>query len=64
MSDLTMTMADVAEEAERLRLELRSIPDPGMNTYKIVMAKYKRILNDIVVLIRELAKGAHSHPEV
>ena len=59
-----MTHERIAEEAEKLRQELLVVPSPTMSNYKVVLARYKRILNDLVVLIRELAQGAHSHPEV
>ena len=50
-----LTNEKIAEKAEDLRREARNIPDPGMSNYREVMAEYKRILNDILVLIRELA---------
>ena len=53
---LTMTKEEIVHHAEDLRHEAARIPDPGMSNYREVMAQYKRILNDILVLIRELAK--------
>ena len=52
-----MDRDEISKKAEELRSESRRIPDPGMSNYREVMAEYKRILNDILVLIRELSHG-------
>lgn len=50
-----MTKEEIAAKASGLQKEARGIPDPGMSNYRQVLAAYKQILNDILVLIRELA---------
>ena len=54
-----MDHKEIAVKANELRHEAARIPDPGMSNYREVMAEYKRILNDILVLIRELAGTDH-----
>jgi 7,8-dihydro-6-hydroxymethylpterin-pyrophosphokinase len=51
-----MTREEIAAKAEELRVEAVKIPHPGMSNYKLVLRTYKRILNDVLVLIGELAK--------
>lgn len=53
---MTMTPQEIAAKAEDLRVEAARIPAPGMSNYKTVLATYKRVLNDVLVLIRELAR--------
>lgn len=50
-----MTREEIAAKANALRSEAGKLPDPGFSNYKQVLASYKRILNDMLVLIRELA---------
>ena len=50
-----MDRKKIAQTAEDLRRENRNVPEPGMSNFREVIAEYKRILNDILVLIRELA---------
>ena len=50
-----MTRQEVATKANELRAEANKIPSPTMGNYKNVLATYKRVLNDILVLVRELA---------
>jgi hypothetical protein len=51
-----MTRDEIAKKADDLRVEAARIPAPGMSNYKQVLNTYKRILNDILVLIRDLAR--------
>lgn len=51
-----MTLQEVASKAEELREEANRIPSPTMGNYKVVLATYRRMLNDLLVLIRELAQ--------
>jgi hypothetical protein len=51
-----MTRDEIAAKADELRVEAARIPAPGMSNYKQVLNTYKRILNDILVLIRDLAR--------
>ena len=51
-----MTKEEIVHHAEDLRHEAARIPSPTMGNYQDVLNQYKRILNDILVLIRELAK--------
>jgi hypothetical protein len=46
----------IAAKAEALRSEAKRVPDPSMSNYKNVLATYKRLLNDVLVLVRELAE--------
>jgi hypothetical protein len=46
----------IAVKAEALRAEAKRVPDPSMSNYKNVLATYKRLLNDVLVLVRELAE--------
>jgi hypothetical protein len=52
-----MDRAAIAAKAEALRAEAKRVPDPSMSNYKNVLATYKRLLNDVLVLIRELAES-------
>lgn len=53
-----MTPKEIAEKAVELRKEALAIPDPSYMNYKRVLAQYKQTLNDMLVLIRELAYHA------
>lgn len=59
MADLEMTHQQIAEEAERLRQELQELTSEqvGYGNYKRIMARYQRILNDLIVLQREDAEA-------
>ena len=50
-----MTPSEVALKAEFLREELLAMHAVGVSNYKSQIAEYRRILNDMLVLIRELA---------
>jgi hypothetical protein len=52
---MSMTKSEIAEKAEALRGYAGRIEDPTFANYKTVLKGYKRILNDTLVLIRELA---------
>lgn len=54
-----MTPAEIAAHAAKLQGEAKLIPPPSMSNYKGVLASYKRILNDILVMIREMAEHKH-----
>jgi len=51
-----LTNLEIAKKADDLRVEAARIPDPSMMNYKKVLTTYKRVLNDMLVLIRELAQ--------
>lgn len=50
-----MTPEEIAAKASSLQKQARGLPDPGFSNYRQVLAAYKQILNDMLVLIRELA---------
>lgn len=51
-----MTLEEIEKHAEALRKEGLEVPVPNLNNWQEVLAKYKRMLNDLTVLIRELAR--------
>ena len=53
-----MKAEDIAISAEALRNELNGIGEIGYSNYKAELAEYRRMFNDMLVLIRELAKNA------
>ena len=53
-----MKAEDIAISAEALRNELNGIGDIGYSNYKAELAEYRRMFNDMLVLVRELAKLA------
>lgn len=57
-----MTPIDIQAAADKLRIELQNIPDISMGNYRMELAEYRRMVNDILVLIRELAKDAQASP--
>lgn len=52
-----MSPEDVAKAANRMIAEIKKVPAPGYSNYKAVIAEYQRLLNDTLVLIRELAEA-------
>ena len=50
-----MTHEEVRLKAEFLREELLAMHPVGVTNYKSQVLEYRRILNDMLVLIRELA---------
>jgi hypothetical protein len=53
-----MTPLEVETVAERLRAEIADMPNVSYSNYKQELAEYQRILNDMTVCIRELARWA------
>lgn len=53
-----MTPECIATTAEALRNEVHGIGDIGYANYKAELSEYRRILNDMLVLIREQAKNS------
>ena len=53
-----MKAEDIAISAEALRNELNGMGEIGYSNYKAELAEYRRMFNDLLVLIRELAKAA------
>jgi hypothetical protein len=51
-----MNYVDIAVTAKRLQEQASKVADPTYGNYRHVLKEYKQILNDILVLIRELAK--------
>ena len=54
-TDAIANMAEAATTAEALRRELLAMPSVGYSNYKQLMVEYRRILNDMLVLIRDIA---------
>ncbi len=52
-----MKFAEIEAQAERLRRERIALPEPGMSNYKQVLAAYERMINDMIVLIRNIAEN-------
>ena len=50
-----MTPKEVALKAEFIREELLAMASVSAMNYRSQIAEYRRILNDVLVLIRELA---------
>lgn len=57
-----MTPQEIAVKAVSLQREANGLPDPGYSNYKQVLAAYRQILNDVLVLIRELASNTGEKP--
>ena len=51
-----MTPKEIADKADFLRKEQLLVVEPGYSNYRKVIAEYKQIINDALVLIRELAQ--------
>ena len=52
-----MTPEEVAVSAEALRNEVNGMSAVGYSNYQTELAEYRRILNDLLVCIRETAKN-------
>ena len=52
-----MTPDEIAAKADYLKLEATNIAPISYSNYQFELTEYKQILNDILVLIRELAKA-------
>ena len=50
-----MTPDEIAAKAAALRIEATNIPPISYGNYQFELSTYKQILNDVLVLIRELA---------
>ena len=50
-----MTDKEIAATAEALRTEMLAMPNVNYSNYKQLMIEYRRILNDMLVLIRDTA---------
>jgi hypothetical protein len=57
-----MTPDEVAVAAEALRNEVNGMGQIGYSNYKAELAEYRRILNDLLVCIRETAKNQGPPP--
>ena len=55
-----MTPKEVAAKAESLRTELANIGAINYSNYKMQLIEYRRILNDVLVLIRENANSVET----
>ena len=54
---MTLIPSKIVSIAESMITEVKGIPDPSMSNYHEVLAKYKRVLNDVLVMIRDLARA-------
>lgn len=52
-----MNFTEIAIKASELKDRANQMPDPTYGNYRMVIKGYKQILNDILVLIREMAKN-------
>ena len=52
-----MTADEIAAKADELKQEATEIAPISYSNYQFELTTYKQILNDILVLIRELAKA-------
>ena len=50
-----MTYQEIATTAEALRQEVLAMPAVGYLNYKKLLVEYRRVLNDLLVLIRDSA---------
>lgn len=48
-----MSAVDRAKKAQSLINEVARIPDPSYGNYRQVMDEYRRVLTDLLVLIRD-----------
>jgi hypothetical protein len=55
-----MNYEEIATKASHLKEQAQKVPDPTYGNYRGVIQNYKQILNDMLVLIRELAKNKDS----
>ena len=55
--NLQMTPDEIAAKADELKQEATSIAPISYSNYQYELTEYKQILNDILVLIREVAKA-------
>ena len=58
-----MTPDEIAAKAVQLKQEATDIAPISYSNYQFELTTYKQILNDILVLIRELAKAAAPQKE-
>lgn len=58
LRNFQMTPQEIAAKAEMLRIEQQEVAAEGITygNYKRVLGKYQQIVNDAIVLIRELAE--------
>lgn len=52
-----MTFAEIALYAEKLQEQAKAMESPSYSNYKQIIDNYRRILNDVLVLVRELAQN-------
>jgi len=52
-----MTFEEIANRAEELRVERLKIPAVSYSNYKEVLKVYQHILNDLLVLVRNVAQN-------
>ena len=52
-----MTYEEIAKLAEELRVERLKIPPVSYSNYKEVLKVYQHILNDLLVLVRNVAQN-------
>lgn len=52
-----MTFEEIAQRAEELRVERLKIPAVSYSNYKEVLKVYQHILNDLLVLVRNIAQN-------
>ena len=54
-----MTPEEVSKAASELQHDLKMLSreEIGMSNYKRIMATYQRLLNDLIVCVRELANS-------
>jgi hypothetical protein len=52
-----MTPDEIVAKASELKVEATNIAPISMSNYQFELAEYKQILNDVLVLIRELGKA-------
>lgn len=52
-----MTFEEIAAKAEDLRVERLKIPAVSYSNYKEVLKVYQHILNDLLVLVRNIAQN-------
>ncbi len=52
-----MTFEEIANKFEDLRVQSLKVPPGNFGNYKVVISEYKHILNDMIVLCRNLAQN-------
>ena len=50
-------MTDLKDRVTDLQRYVRRIPDPSMSNYKMVLASWKRVIQDVLSILQDMVDG-------